>query len=96
MAAPSILDLANRSAGMADKPKKWVPKKDFHPAGSKGKLHRELGIPEGQTIPSGRLRQATRSRNPEIRRDAIRAETMKGWNHKRRKALYDHPRSSHG
>ena len=55
--------------------------KDFHPGGEKGKLHREMGIPEGQKIPSDRLRKATHSKDPEIRRDAIRAETMKKWKH---------------
>jgi hypothetical protein len=60
---------------------RWVPKKDFHPGGEKGKLHRELGISTDQKIPADRLRSATHSDNPEIRRDAIRAETMKGWNH---------------
>jgi hypothetical protein len=56
--------------------------KGFHPGGHKGKLHRELGIPVGQKIPAARLRAATHSRNPEIRRDAIRARTMKSWRKK--------------
>lgn len=64
------------------KPKRWTPKKDFHPGGHKGKLHRELGVPEGEKIPAGRLASAQHSSNPEIRRDAIRAKTMEGWNHK--------------
>lgn len=55
----------------------------FNPGGQKGKLHRELGISTSQTIPTRRLASATRSNNPEIRRDATRAETMKKWNHKR-------------
>ena len=55
---------------------------DFNPGGSKGKLHREIGISEDKPIPSERLRVATRSRNPEVARDAKRAETMKKWNHK--------------
>lgn len=85
--------------------KRWVPKKDFHPGGEKGKLHRELGIPEGEKIPADRLEKAAHSSNPEIKRDAIRAETMKGWHHggkkKAAEALYTHPRSrkareSHG
>lgn len=63
------------------KKKGWVKKADFHPGGEKGKLHRELGISTDQKIPAERLRQATHSRDPEIKRDAIRAETMKGWNH---------------
>lgn len=54
---------------------------DFHPGGEKGKLHRELGIPVDEKIPAKRLQEATHSRDPEVRRDAIRAETMKGWHH---------------
>ena len=85
---------------MPDKPRKWVPTKDFHPGGQKGKLHRELGVPPGQKIPAARLQAAAHSSNPEVRRDAIRAETMKKWHHggPRKSAgryggLYDHPRS---
>lgn len=66
-------------------------KKGWKPGGEKGKLHRELGIPEGEKIPKRRLHAAANSSNPEVKRDAIRAETMEGWNHsgkKRRKALY--------
>lgn len=59
--------------------------KKFNPGGHKGKLHRELGIPEGQKIPAARLRAAAHSRNPEIRRDAIRAETMEKWHHVKHK-----------
>lgn len=55
----------------------------FNPGGQKGKLHRELGIPVGQKIPAKRLAKAERSPNPEIKRDAIRAKTMEGWNHSR-------------
>lgn len=85
---------------MADKPKPrgWRKKSDFHPGGEKEKLHRELGIPTDEKIPAGRLAAATRSDNPEIRRDAIRARTMKGWDHsggeKKKHRLYDHPRSA--
>lgn len=59
--------------------KKSTP--DFNPGGHKGKLHRELGIPEGEKIPQKRLSAATRSKNPEVRRDAIRARTMEHWHH---------------
>ena len=55
--------------------------KNFHPGGEKGKLHRELGVAEGQKIPTERLAQAAHSNNPEVRRDAIRAQTMKRWHH---------------
>ena len=56
--------------------------KPFKPGGKKGKLHRELGIPEGQKIPRARLAAATRSRDPTVRDDAIRAKTMEGWRKK--------------
>jgi hypothetical protein len=52
---------------------------DFRPGGEKGKLHRELGIPEGTKIPHGRLREAMHSKNREVRDDAIRANTMSHW-----------------
>ena len=78
MASLTTLDAASRTGPMK---KGWRPKKDFHPGGEKGKLHREMGIPEGKKIPEDRLRAAAHSSDPEKRRDAIRAETMKKWNH---------------
>lgn len=81
---------------------KFIKKADFHPGGQKGKLHRELGIPTDQKIPAARLEAATHSKNPEVRRDAIRAKTMEGWHHggskkkSRGSVLYDHPRSKRG
>jgi hypothetical protein len=96
MASLTIADRASRTAPMAAK-NKWTPKKEFHPGGEKGKLHREMGVPEGDKIPAGDLEAATHSKNPEIRRDAIRAETMKKWHHGGHKSkassLYDHKRS---
>ena len=53
--------------------------KPFKPGGQKGKLHNELGIPTDQKIPKGRLHAAANSKNPEVKRDAIRAETMAKW-----------------
>ena len=53
--------------------------KDFKPGGHKGKLHRELGIPEGKKIGAKRLSAAAHSKNPEIKRDAKRAQTMGKW-----------------
>lgn len=55
---------------------------DFKPGGTPGKLHRELGIAEGEKIPQGRLRKAEHSEDRGVRRDAIRAETMEHWSHK--------------
>lgn len=54
---------------------------NFNPGGEKGKLHRELGIPESEKIGKTRLAQAARSRNPEVARDAKRAQTMGTWHH---------------
>ena len=59
--------------------------KVFRPGGHKGKLHRELGVPEGQKIPAKKLAKAEHSKNPTVNRDAIRAKTMEGWNHKGKK-----------
>lgn len=59
---------------MAEK-KKWI-KKAFPPE-TKGKLHRNLNIPEDKKIPEKRLEKATHSKNPTIRKEAIAAETLK-------------------
>ncbi len=67
--------------------KHYVAKEKFHPGGEKGKLRRELGISEDKKIPAARLAAAIHSRNPEIRRDAIRARTMKDWHHSSRKEM---------
>jgi hypothetical protein len=58
--------------------------KKFNPGGEKGKLHREMGIPEGEKIGKSRLAQAARSPNAEIARDAKRAQTMGKWHHGKR------------
>ncbi len=55
--------------------------KKFNPGGHKGKLHRELGIAEGQPIPHARLESAMHSNDREVRDDAIRANTMEHWHH---------------
>ena len=60
-------------------------KKPFNPGGHKGKLHRELGVPVGKKIPAKKLAAALHSKNPTIKRDAIRAKTMMGWKHGGRK-----------
>ncbi len=48
----------------------------------KGGLHRSLGIPQGETIPSGRLHKAEHSNNPRVAKQARLAETLKHLNHK--------------
>lgn len=44
---------------------------------NKGALHRNLGVPEGQKIPAGKLDAATKSSNPTIRKEANLAKTLK-------------------
>jgi hypothetical protein len=36
----------------------------------KGKLHRDLGVPEGQPIPASKLAAALRSGSPSVRKEA--------------------------
>lgn len=66
-----------------------MSKKPFNPGGTPGKLHRELGVPVGQKIGAGRIAKATKSKDPEIRRDAIRARTMGRWHHTKARGLQD-------
>ena len=50
-----------------------------------GKLHRKLGVPEGEKIPESKLRKAEHSKDPTLRREAVLAETAKRYAGKRRK-----------
>lgn len=53
---------------------KWIQKAvSKHP----GKLHRDLGIPQGEKIPAKKLAKAEHSKNPTIRREANLARTLK-------------------
>lgn len=75
--------------------KRWTTKQkaEFKSVGGeKGKLHRELHVPEDQKIPRAKLGAALHSKNREVRDDAIRAKTMMGWKHGG-KSLHDHPSS---
>jgi hypothetical protein len=54
--------------------KNWIQK--ALPASSKGKLHRELGVPEGEKIPKAKLKKAEHSKNPTERKRAHLAETL--------------------
>lgn len=75
--------------------KKMHNPKTWKPGGTPGKLHRAMGIPEGEKIPSDKLEAAAHSNDPGKRRMAIHAQTMKGWHHggKTKSPLHDHPRS---
>jgi len=59
----------------------WI--QDMHM--KKGKLHRELGIPQGEKIPGKKLTRAEHSRNPTIRKEANLAKTLKSFHPKNRR-----------
>lgn len=59
---------------MAEK-KKWI-QEALEPS-SKGKLHKKLGVPEGEKIPSSKLKKAEHSKSPKLRKEAVLAETLK-------------------
>lgn len=63
---------------MADK--KWI-QKALKPS-SRGKLHRELGVKEGEKIPAKKLSDAAKSNSPKIRKQAALAKTMGKLRHK--------------
>lgn len=52
---------------------------------NKGKLHEKLGVPKGEKIPEEKLSAALKSKNPETRREANLAKTLKGF-HRKKKA----------
>lgn len=51
---------------------KWIQGAIKH----KGKLHRELGVPEDKKIPAKKLAKAEHSKNPTIRKEANLAKTL--------------------
>lgn len=53
--------------------KMFIQKAIKHP----GKLHRDLGVPQGEKIPAKKLIKAEHSENPHIRREANLAKTLK-------------------
>lgn len=54
-------------------PAKWIQKAIKHP----GKLHRELGVPEGEKIPAKKMARAAKSKSPTIRKEVALAKTLK-------------------
>lgn len=46
-----------------------------------GRLHRALGVPEGQPIPAAKLAAAKKSSDPAIRKEATFAINAKGFDH---------------
>jgi hypothetical protein len=52
----------------------------------KGRLHKALGVPEGEPIPAATLEQAENSKNPHVRQMANFAEQAKGFAHPAKKS----------
>ena len=57
--------------------KKWIQAAIKHP----GALHRQLGVPQGEKIPEGKLSAAAR-KGGKIGKRARLAETLKAMHHK--------------
>ena len=53
---------------------KWIAKAVGK---NKGKLHRELGVKEGEKIPAKKMEKAAKSKNPTIRKEVALAKTLK-------------------
>lgn len=47
----------------------------------KGLLHKDLGVPAGESIPASKLAAALHSKNPAVRKRAVFAKNAKGFNH---------------
>jgi hypothetical protein len=47
---------------------------------NRGKLHRALGVPEGDKIPPGKLASALASKSESLRKQAQFAENARHWN----------------
>lgn len=54
---------------------KWI-NKALSKKGSKGKLHKELGVKQGEKIPAKKLAKAEKSKNPTIKKEANLAKTL--------------------
>lgn len=47
-----------------------------------GALRKKLGVKEGQKIPENKLEKATHSKNALTKKEAVLAETLRGFNKK--------------
>jgi hypothetical protein len=64
---------AEARTGKAEGGGKWIQKAIKHP----GALHKQLGVPAGEKIPSKKLAKAAHSENPKLARRARLAQTLK-------------------
>jgi hypothetical protein len=65
---------------MVDKTKDglWIQKMHM----KKGKLHRELNVPEGEKISPKKMAKGAKSKNPTIRKEVALAKTLKSFKRK--------------
>lgn len=52
--------------------KMWIQKAIKRP----GALHKALGVPEGEKIPTAKIKKAEHSKNPTLRKQATLADTL--------------------
>lgn len=48
-------------------------------AANKGKLHRALGVKQGEKIPAKKIEAATKSKSPALRKEANFAKNAASW-----------------
>ncbi len=65
---------------MVDKTKDglWISKMGM----KKGKLHRELGVPEGEKISAKKMAKGAKSKSPTIRKEVALAKTLTSFHKK--------------
>lgn len=56
----------------------WISK--ALPKTSRGKLHRELGVKEGEKIPEKKIEKAEKSGSPKIKKQVKLAKTLESFN----------------
>ena len=65
---------------------KWIQGAIKHP----GALHKSLGVPMGEPIPSGKLEKASHSENPKLAKRANLAKTLKHLHKKHGGKVHGH------
>jgi len=72
--------VTNRQALPHSRPTAMAFPKPIHiKAQNKGKLHRALGVPEGEKIPASKIAAAKKSPSPAIRKEATFAQNATRW-----------------
>src|ERR1700756_427818 len=82
-AAPDDADESESSDGGSEAGGTTAGKKNWIQDAVKkpGQLHKDLGVPEGEDIPEGKLEDAEHSKSKKVRERAQFAENMKGLKH---------------